>query len=62
MAPGLRALKGVVAGIAQHPGGELRKPKARQRTTLCSVVRCPELEFLVDRRSTEVLQKHYKTY
>ena len=38
MAPGLRALKGVVAEITQHPGDELRKPKAKQRTTLCSVV------------------------
>ena len=40
MAPRLRALKGVVAEIAQHPGDELQKPKAKQRITLQSVMRC----------------------
>lgn len=55
-------VRSAAALSGRHALTQIGDPKAIQRTTPCGVVRCIELEFLVDRRSTEVLQKHYKTY
>lgn len=47
MALGLRTLTPAASPFLPQTTGELGKPQAKQRTTLFSVVRCFEQEFLV---------------